>query len=72
MYDDANQVIGIVRVCKDITQSRFYSEKQKETVATLNSIFNTVNQSIVLLDNVKRIKAFNVIANRQFIQLMGS
>ncbi len=71
MYDDANQVIGIVRVCKDITQSRFYSEKQKETVATLNSIFNTVNQSIVLLDNVKRIKAFNVIANRQFIQLMG-
>lgn len=71
MYDDAEQVIGIVRVCKDVTQSRFYSEKQKETVATLNSIFNTVNQSIVLLDNVKRIKAFNVIANRQFIQLMG-
>jgi PAS domain S-box-containing protein len=71
MFDDAGQVTGIVRVCKDVTQSRFYSEKQKETVATLNSIFNTVNQSIVLLDNVKRIKAFNVIANRQFIQLMG-
>jgi len=71
MYDDAGQITGIVRVCKDVTQSRFYSEKQKETVATLNSIFNTVNQSIVLLDNVKRIKAFNVIANRQFIQLMG-
>lgn len=71
MFDDAGQVTGIVRVCKDVTQSRFYSEKQKETVATLNSIFNTVNQSIVLLDNVKRIKAFNVIANRQFILLMG-
>jgi PAS domain S-box-containing protein len=71
MFDDAGQVTGIVRVCKDVTQSRFYSEKQKETVATLNSIFNTVNQSIVLLDNVKRIKAFNIIANRQFIQLMG-
>jgi PAS domain S-box-containing protein len=37
----------------------------------LNSIFNNVNQSIVLLDQSQRIKAFNVIANRQNIQLMG-
>jgi len=37
----------------------------------LNSIFNTVDQSIILLDSLGRIKAFNVTANRQCIQLMG-
>ncbi len=71
LYDENGQIIGIIRVCKDITQSRYFSEKQKETVAMLNSIFNNVNQSIVLLDNNQRIKAYNVIANRQNIQLMG-
>ena len=71
LYDENGHVVGIIRVCKDITQSRYFSEKQKETVAMLNSIFNNVNQSIVLLDSAQRIKAFNVIANKQNIQLMG-
>ncbi|MFM2286358.1 MAG: hypothetical protein RLZZ543_1855 [Bacteroidota bacterium] len=71
LYDENGMVVGIIRVCKDITQSRYFSEKQKETVAMLNSIFNNVNQSIVLLDQSQRVKAFNVIANRQNIQLMG-
>ncbi|HOY49234.1 MAG TPA: PAS domain S-box protein [Flavobacteriales bacterium] len=71
LYDENGMIVGIIRVCKDITQSRYFSEKQKETVAMLNSIFNNVNQSIVLLDQSQRIKAFNVIANRQNIQLMG-
>lgn len=69
--DEHGRVTGCIRVCKDITQSRRFDEKQKETVAMLNSIFNTVDQSIILLDALGRIKAFNLTANRQCIQLMG-
>lgn len=69
--DEHGRVNGCIRVCKDITQSRRFDEKQKETVAMLNSIFNTVDQSIILLDALGRIKAFNITANRQCIQLMG-
>jgi len=71
LYDDKGRVSGYIRVCKDITLSRKYGEKQKETVAMLNSIFNTVDQGIILLEPQGRIKAFNFTANRQSIQLMG-
>lgn len=71
LYDDKGRVSGYIRVCKDITLSRKYGEKQKETVAMLNSIFNTVDQGIILLEPQGRIKAFNLTANRQSIQLMG-
>ena len=71
LYDDKGRVSGYIRVCKDITLSRKYGEKQKETVAMLNSIFNTVDQGIILLEPQGRIKAFNLTANKQSIQLMG-
>ena len=71
LYDDKGRASGYIRVCKDITLSRKYGEKQKETVAMLNSIFNTVDQGIILLEPQGRIKAFNFTANRQSIQLMG-
>lgn len=71
LYDDKDKIIGVIRVCKDITQSRFYSESQKETVAMLNSIFNNVNQSILLIDADLRLKAFNSKANHLQIQLIG-
>lgn len=71
LHDDKGRVSGYIRVCKDITLSRKYGEKQKETVAMLNSIFNTVDQGIILLEPQGRIKAFNFTANRQSIQLMG-
>jgi len=71
LFDDTGKIIGVIRVCKDITQSRFYSETQKETVAMLNSIFNNVNQSILLIDTDLRLKAFNSRANDHHIQLVG-
>ncbi len=71
LYDDKGRVSGYIRACKDITLSRKYGEKQKETVAMLNSIFNTVDQGIILLEPQGRIKAFNLTANKQSIQLMG-
>jgi PAS domain S-box-containing protein len=71
LFDDKGQIIGVIRVCKDITQSRYYSMQQKETVAMLNSIFNNVNQSILLIDNDLRLKAFNSNANDHHIQLVG-
>ena len=71
LYNESGKVTGYIRVCKDITQSKRFGEKQKETVAMLNSIFNNVTQSIVLIDQHRRVKAFNVKANRQCIQLMG-
>lgn len=71
LYDESGLVIGVIRVCKDITESRYFSEMQKETVAMLNSIFNNVNQSILLIDQDMRLKAFNSMANRHHIQLMG-
>ncbi len=71
LYDDKNQIVGIIRVCKDITENRMFSERQKETVAMLNSIFDNVNQSILLIDSDMRLKAFNSNAARHSIQLMG-
>jgi PAS domain S-box-containing protein len=71
LKNDQNTVTGYIRVCKDVSQRKRFSEKQKETVATLNSIFNNVIQSIILLDKTARIKAFNQTANKQCIQLMG-
>jgi PAS domain S-box-containing protein len=71
LYDDKGLIVGVIRVCKDITQSRFYSQRQKETVAMLNSIFNNVNQSILLIDTDLRLKAFNSKANDHHIQLVG-
>lgn len=71
LYGENNEVIGMIRVCKDITQEKKFAEKQKETVARLNSIFNNVVQSIVLIDSQCRIIAFNTTADKQCIQLMG-
>ena len=36
LYDDKENAVGVIRVCKDITESKFFNEKQKETVAMLN------------------------------------
>ena len=71
LYDERGKISGYIRVCKDITLSKKFGEAQKETVAMLNSIFNTVDQGILLLDPMGRIKAFNLTANRQSIQLLG-
>lgn len=71
LFDDKQRAVGVIRVCKDITDSKFFSEKQKETVAMLNSIFNNVNQSILLIDSDMRLKAFNSNALRHHIQLLG-
>lgn len=71
LLDDQDQVIGVIRVGKDITQTKIDSEKQRETVATLNSIFDNVVQAIVLLDPYKRVRAFNKTANKNAIALMG-
>ncbi|MCB0820966.1 MAG: PAS domain S-box protein, partial [Bacteroidetes bacterium] len=71
LYDEKQQIAGIIRVCKDITQNRLNSDRQKETVAMLNSIFDNVNQSILLIDSDMRLKAFNSNALRDTIQLMG-
>lgn len=72
LHDENGKVTGYIRVCKDITMSKRFGETQKETVAMLNSIFNTVDQGILLLDPAGRIKAFNFTANKQCIQLLGS
>lgn len=72
LHDEKGKVTGYIRVCKDITMSKRFGETQKETVAMLNSIFNTVDQGILLLDPTGRIKAFNFTANKQCIQLLGS
>ncbi|MEX1189089.1 MAG: PAS domain S-box protein [Bacteroidia bacterium] len=71
LHGENNEVIGVIRVCKDITESKHFSEKQKETVAMLNSIFNNVNQSILLIDKDMRLKAFNSNAVKHHIQLLG-
>jgi PAS domain S-box-containing protein len=72
LHDENGKVTGYIRVCKDITMSKRFGETQKETVAMLNSIFNTVDQGILLLDPTGRVKAFNFTANKQCIQLLGS
>jgi PAS domain S-box-containing protein len=72
LHDEKGKVSGYIRVCKDITMSKRFGETQKETVAMLNSIFNTVDQGILLLDPLGRIKAFNLTANKQCIQLLGA
>jgi PAS domain S-box-containing protein len=72
LHDENGKVTGYIRVCKDITMSKRFGETQKETVAMLNSIFNTVDQGILLLDPLGRIKAFNFTANKQCIQLLGT
>jgi len=71
LLDDKNNIIGLIRVGKDITQNKLNSEYQKETAATLNSIFDNVVQAIVLLDPFKRVRAFNKTANKNAIALMG-
>jgi PAS domain S-box-containing protein len=71
LSNEKGDIIGFIRVIKDVSQSVKFGEQQKETVAMLNSIFNNVVQSIVLVDTQFRVKAFNVFANRQCIQLMG-
>lgn len=72
LLNEQDDIIGVIRVCKDVTQSRYYSEKQKETVAMLNSIFNNVNQSVLLIDKDMRLKAFNTNAVKHYIQLLGT
>jgi len=71
LSNDKGEAIGFIRVVKDVSQSVKFGEQQKESVAMLNSIFNNVVQSIVLVDTQFRVKAFNVFANKQCIQLMG-
>lgn len=71
LLGENDEILGVIRVCKDVTQNRRYAEHQKETVAMLNSIFHNVVQGIVLLDTSARIKAFNTTAIKQTIQLMG-
>src|SRR5690606_3995282 len=71
LLDERDNVIGLIRVGKDITQNKINSEQQRETVATLNSIFDNVVQAIVLLDPFKRVRAFNKTANKNAIALMG-
>jgi PAS domain S-box-containing protein len=71
LSNENGEAIGFIRVVKDVSQSVKFAEQQKESVAMLNSIFNNVVQSIVLLDSQYRVKAFNVFANKQCIQLMG-
>jgi PAS domain S-box-containing protein len=71
LSNDKGDIIGFIRVVKDISESVKFGEQQKETVAMLNSIFNNVVQSIILVDSQFRVKAFNVFANKQCIQLMG-
>jgi PAS domain S-box-containing protein len=71
LNNDKGEAIGFIRVAKDVSQSVRFAEQQKESVAMLNSIFNNVVQSIVLVDTQFRVKAFNVFANKQCIQLMG-
>jgi PAS domain S-box-containing protein len=71
LLDERENAIGVIRVGKDITQSKTDAVKQKETVATLNSIFDNVVQGIILLDPYKRIRAFNRTANRNAIALVG-
>lgn len=72
LHNDSGQVTGYIRVCKDVTQSRKFNAQQKETVAMLNSIFNTVDQGIVLLDRQARVKAFNLTASRLTIHMLGN
>jgi len=71
LNNEKGEAIGFIRVVKDVSQSVKFAEQQKETVAMLNSIFNNVIQSIVLVDTQFRVKAYNVFANKQCIQLMG-
>jgi len=71
LLDERDHVIGMIRVGKDITLNKINSEYQRETVATLNSIFDNVVQAIVLLDPFKRVRAFNKTANKNAIALMG-
>jgi len=71
LYNDRGEISGMICSVKDITIAKRYAEKQKETVAMLDSIFQNVSQGIVLLDEHARIKAFNLPATRHFIELMG-
>ena len=71
LYNDRNEITGMICAVKDNTISKRYAEKQKETVAMLDSIFQNVSHGIVLLDQHARIKAFNIPATRHFIELMG-
>jgi len=64
-------VLGIIRILKDITKQRRSGEMLKESLVMLDSVFNNVIQGIVLMDEHFRISTFNATANRQASYLMG-
>lgn len=62
---------GAVHVAKDVTTSNKLIESQRETVATLNTLFNNVEQSVFLLDALGKIRSFNASATKYAIQFIG-
>jgi PAS domain S-box-containing protein len=68
---EGGEVLGIIRILKDITKQRRSGELLKETAAMLDSVFNNVIQGIVLMDEHFRVKTFNNTAQKQISYLMG-
>lgn len=62
---------GAVHVAKDVTSSNKLIESQRETVATLNTLFNNVEQSVFLLDALGKIRSFNASATKYAVQFLG-
>lgn len=62
---------GAVHVAKDITGSNQLFEKHRETAAMLNTLFNNVEQAVLMLDALGKVRSFNAAANRMAIQLTG-
>ena len=62
---------GAVHVAKDVTTSNKLIESQRETVATLNTLFNNVEQSVFLLDALGKIRSFNASATKYAVQFLG-
>ncbi|MBX7202738.1 MAG: PAS domain S-box protein [Bacteroidia bacterium] len=71
LHGDQGELLGVIRIFKDISKERRSGALLKETVVMLDSVFNNVIQGIVLLDEYFRIKTFNTTASRQASYLMG-